>query len=90
MVADYIGTLTAMLGIPAWLLWIVFIWSLAWKGIALWISARKTHTIWFVIILIMNTMGILEILYIFLFSKINLNKAGKSVKETPRAKRRRR
>lgn len=45
-------------------------WSLVWKGIALWKSARAGSKIWFVILLIANTVGILEILYIYVFSKM--------------------
>ncbi len=56
------------------LLAVILIWSLIWKGIALWISARKTHKIWFVVLLIINTVGVLEILYIFVFSKMSMKK----------------
>lgn len=48
---------------------IIAIWSLAWKLAALWKSARKGSIIWFVVLGIVNTVGILEILYIFVFSK---------------------
>ena len=48
------------------------LWSLFWKGLALWTSARKSQKIWFVVLLVVNTIGILDILYIFLFSKIKL------------------
>jgi hypothetical protein len=61
-----------LLGIPSWLLSIILIWTLIWKGIALWKSARKNSPVWFVALLVINTIGILEILYIFLFSKIKL------------------
>jgi len=72
----------ADLGIPTWLLGVAIVWSLVWKGLALWKSARKSQSIWFVILLVVNTLGILEILYIFLFSKIGYSKkpAGKPVK----------
>jgi len=40
-----------------------------WKGRALWKAARKTRKIWFIAILILNTMGLLEIAYLFLFDK---------------------
>lgn len=46
----------------------LLIWSLAWKGWALWKAARNDSPVWFVILLVVNTVGILEILYIFLFS----------------------
>lgn len=42
-------------------------WSAVWKGIALWKSARNSHLAWFVVLLVVNTVGILEILYIFFF-----------------------
>jgi len=48
---------------------ILIIWSVIWKGIALWKSARAGSKVWFVVVLIVNTAGILEILYIYIFSK---------------------
>ena len=44
-------------------------WVLFWKGWALWVAARKDHKAWFILILILNTIGILEMFYIFVFSK---------------------
>jgi hypothetical protein len=52
-----------------YVIWLVIIWSLIWKGMALWKAARNSDKIWFIILLIINTVGILEILYIFVFSK---------------------
>jgi len=40
-------------------------WSLVWKGIALWKAARRDQTAWYVVLLVLNTVGILEIVYIF-------------------------
>ena len=51
------------------LLTLLAIWSVFWKGLALWRSARKTSKYWFVALLVINTLGILEILYLFVFSK---------------------
>ncbi len=51
------------------LLLLLVIWSLIWKGIALWKSARNTQKAWFVVMLILNTVGILEIIYLIWFSK---------------------
>lgn len=48
---------------------LLFAWSLLWKGIALWRSAKSDQRNWFVVILIINTAGILEILYLFRFAK---------------------
>lgn len=47
----------------------IAIWSLAWKGVALWKAAKNSSKVWFVVMLIVNTVGILEIIYIFFFSK---------------------
>jgi len=48
---------------------LLIIWSLVWKGLALWKSAELRQKYWFVLILILNTMGILEIIYIFAVAK---------------------
>jgi len=50
-------------------LYLIMAWELAWKAIALWKSARNKHLIWFIAILIFNTIGILPILYIVFFQK---------------------
>ncbi len=55
-----------------WLI-ILSIWSIPWKGVALWRSARNGQIGWFIVILIVNTLSILEILYIFFFSKKKRN-----------------
>jgi len=54
-----------------WSLVIIFlaIWSLVWKGMALWKAARKGETTWFIALLVVNTVGILDILYLYVFSE---------------------
>ena len=49
----------------------VVIWSVIWKGIALWKAARNDQLGWYVALLVINTAGILEILYIVNFQKKN-------------------
>jgi hypothetical protein len=52
--------------------WIVFplvAWTLFWKGWALWRSARAGQKVWYVVLLILNTLGILEIIYIIITNK---------------------
>ena len=44
------------------------VWSLFWKGIALYRSARNEQKKWFIAILLLNTLGILEIVYLLFFS----------------------
>jgi methionyl-tRNA synthetase len=48
---------------------IVSIWTILWKGWALWLSARRGEKWWFIALLVINTVGILEILYIFFVAK---------------------
>ena len=47
----------------------LLLWSLPWKGIALWKAARRDQWLWYVILLVVNTVGLLEIAYIFMFSR---------------------
>jgi hypothetical protein len=69
-----------MFGIPAWALMVILVWALFWKALALWKSARLNQPIWFIIMLLINTFGILEILYIFLFSEIKFAKGNNNPK----------
>ncbi|MDK2834319.1 MAG: hypothetical protein PWP63_1406 [Methanolobus sp.] len=51
------------------LILILALWELVWKGIALWKAARNEQKYWFIAMLIINSLGILPILYIFVFQK---------------------
>jgi hypothetical protein len=60
--------------VSAFLLWkivlfLVILWSLVWKAFALWRAARNGSKGWFVALLLINTAGILEILYLFVFGR---------------------
>ena len=59
---------------------ILVLWSLVWKGLALWKAGRNNDPVWFVVMLVVNLLGVLEILYIFIFSK---NKEQNKKIETP-------
>jgi hypothetical protein len=72
------ATLTSFLSQPQimpfikvapWVLAILVVWSLVWKGWALWKAARLSSKWWFIILLLVNTVGILEIIYIFFIAK---------------------
>ena len=45
------------------------IWSLLWKGLALWKAAGLGQKYWFLAILLINTLGILEIIYLFFIAR---------------------
>ena len=63
---------TTFLATHQWIIILVVLWTIPWKGVALWKAARNQSIIWFVILLVVNTLGILEIIYIFFFSKKKL------------------
>lgn len=48
---------------------IVAIWEFIWKGFALWAAAQNRQRNWFIIMLFINTLGILPILYLKFFQK---------------------
>jgi hypothetical protein len=48
---------------------LLIIWTFVWKALALWKSARKGDVAWFIVMSLVNTLGILEILYIYIFSE---------------------
>jgi len=50
----------------------ILIWSIFWKSLALWRTSKSNQKYWFLAILILNTIGILEIIYLFKFSKNKL------------------
>lgn len=55
-----------------WLI-VLIVWSLFWKGLALWRAGRRGQPWWFVVMLIINTVGILEIIYLFVVCKLNFS-----------------
>lgn len=54
--------------LPVWVI-LVALWTIPWKGVALWKSARLSHKKWFIVILVLNTVGIVEIFYIFFVAR---------------------
>ena len=55
--------------LPFLLIFSIFLWSLAWKGWALWLAARRDEPVWFLALLVINSFGLLEIVYIFIIAK---------------------
>ncbi|MEK7602621.1 MAG: DUF5652 family protein [Patescibacteria group bacterium] len=46
------------------IIFILLIWSMIWKYFALWKSARENERGWFTAFVVLNTLGILEIIYL--------------------------
>jgi len=51
---------------------LIILWSIFWKGLALWHSARRGEQWWFVALMVVHTLGILEIIYLFFFAKLKM------------------
>ncbi len=49
---------------------VVFIWDLVWKGLGMWMASKKNSPTWFIVMLVINSIGILPILYIYVFSEM--------------------
>ncbi|MDD2534153.1 MAG: DUF5652 family protein [Eubacteriales bacterium] len=51
------------------LFYIMISWAVIWKGIALWVAARNRQTFLYLLLLVINTLGIFEIIYLILLRK---------------------
>lgn len=47
------------------------VWSITWKSLALWRAARRGEKGWFIAFMVVNTVGVIEILYLCVFAKKN-------------------
>jgi hypothetical protein len=52
-----------------WIVFLLMLWTIPWKGWALWKAARLSDKWWFIALLVTQTLAVLDILYIFIFSK---------------------
>ena len=57
------------------ILYLLIAWSIIWKGTALWRAARNRQLAWYLALLIVNTVGLLEIVYLIFFRKKGQNTA---------------
>lgn len=48
---------------------VLIAWGVVWKGFALYRAGKQSQPGWFVALFLINTLGILEILYLAFFSK---------------------
>jgi len=51
------------------ILLILALWTLPWKIYSLWLASKSNQRVWFIALVLLNTFGILEIIYIFIISK---------------------
>lgn len=67
------------MGMPVWgpafglSILALVVWSLVWKGLALWRASQRGEKVWFIVFLLINTAGILEIIYLFFITGAKLS-----------------
>jgi len=66
-----------MLNLNQLFIWLIplLIWEIIWKGFALWKAAKNNQRNWFIVMLFLNTAGILPIIYIKFFQANKINDA---------------
>jgi|TARA_Y100000310_G_C20208300_1_gene590100 methionyl-tRNA synthetase len=81
---DYFGTNgIGVLALPTVFYFLVF-WEAIWKGIGLWKCGRNKQLSWFIAIFVLNTAGILPIIYLLFFRKdkaISYDRKGRRVRK---------
>lgn len=60
---------------------IALLWVVSIKGYALWHAAKRNEKWWFIALLIINTFGILELVYIIFFAKLWPRKGVQKIEE---------
>ncbi len=60
---------------------LIQLWTVPWKGLALWTAANKKQKMWFVALLVIQTLGILEIIYLVFIAKYDFQKLLQSLKK---------
>ena len=63
---------------------LVVVWSLLWKGLALWRAAKRNDKWWFIAFLVINTLGILEIIYLFAVTGAKISDFTGGMSEQPK------
>ena len=66
---ESVNFLSALSGVNPYWIALAALWTLVWKGMALWRAAGLRQKPWFIVLLIVNTLGILDIIYLFWVSK---------------------
>lgn len=54
---------------------LITLWSAAWKAVALYTAGTRRQKGWFIALFFINTVGILEIIYLAFFSNIEARDA---------------
>jgi len=83
----YFDSFSSMFGVGLGVLSVVFVLlmliALVLKGFAMWHAARNYQPYWFVALLVINTLGILEVVYLIWFRKDKRSGETKSLFNAP-------
>ena len=60
---------TITLNISPWIMALAIAWSIPWKGVALWKAARLGSKWWFIALLVLNTLAVLDIIFIYFVAR---------------------
>ncbi len=58
--------------IPAWawvLIAVAVVWSAVWKALGLWKAGKSKDKFWFTVLFLINTLGILELYYLYIWEE---------------------
>ncbi len=61
-----------VMGVSSFWFFAFILWIIVWKGLALWHAAQREQKWWFMALLVINTAGLLEIVYLIFFAKKKL------------------
>ena len=65
---------------------VLALWTVILKGYALWSAARNTQKWWFIVLLVVNTLGIREIIYLIWYRpKSGIKETAPAVSSSPQA-----
>jgi hypothetical protein len=88
LTSTLLGVVTGSLAVLSASPWIVavfvalVVWTLVIKGFALWSAARAQQKYWFVALLLINTFGILEVIYLIWFRPLESDDSAVSSETT--------
>jgi len=70
---NFVPYLASVLGVSVAVMTAILIitafWTIIWKGLGLWRAARNNNKWWFLAFLVINDLGLLEIIYLLWFAK---------------------
>ena len=47
------------------ILGLLAVWDIVWRGLALWRAAQQRSRNWFIVLLVINSVGILPMIYLY-------------------------